>query len=222
MTFSKAIKDFEIVNPGKLLAKEIKNSRYHLPEGCQGGVCIDAGCNMGDFELKHGNRFDMYVCIDVLQQNLDLLKKNLEGKGIEYVALKRACFDKDDKLMNVYAHRLHDGTYNYFGNSASVGVCLHENADSQWGWHKEDVLDEVLSISLNTLIGIYGDIKCLKVDIEAAEHSFLFGKDLSKIEYITGEFHFNYKNPSEELVQHISETHKIIKRRGHIYTFKRK
>jgi len=222
MMYSKSIQDFEIINPDKLLAKEIKSSLYHLPGGCSGGICIDAGCNMGDFELKHRDRFDKYVCIDVLQQNLDLLEYYLKGKYISYDVFKRACFGDDDELMDVYAHRLQDGTYNYFGNNASVGVCLAENPDSRWGWHKEDVLDTVKSISIDRLVEMYGEIKCLKVDIEGAEYSFLFKKDLSKIEYLTGEFHFDYKNPNSDLVLHIRETHDIVKRRKHLYTFKRK
>ena len=48
-----------------------KEAKYSIPAECRGGICIDAGCNIGDFELNYGNRFDKYICFDVLEENVN-------------------------------------------------------------------------------------------------------------------------------------------------------
>ena len=48
-----------------------KEAKYSIPAECRGGICIDAGCNIGDFELNYGNRFDKYICFDVFQENVN-------------------------------------------------------------------------------------------------------------------------------------------------------
>ena len=49
---------------------------YKIPNECRGGLCVDAGCNIGDFEMNHANRFDKYVCFDVFEENITEAKNN--------------------------------------------------------------------------------------------------------------------------------------------------
>ena len=52
-----------------------KEAKYSIPAECRGGICIDAGCNIGDFELNYGNRFDKYICFDVFQENVKIFEE---------------------------------------------------------------------------------------------------------------------------------------------------
>jgi hypothetical protein len=61
----------------------------------------------------------------------------------------------------------------------------------------------------------------LKVDVEGSEYEFLLGKDLSKINYITGEFHFEQEK-KDELNDWISNTHNRFKTSGYPDYFKLK
>ena len=49
----------------------LNEANYSIPQHCRGGICVDAGTNIGDFPLKHGKRFDKYICYDVFQENVD-------------------------------------------------------------------------------------------------------------------------------------------------------
>jgi hypothetical protein len=94
------------------------------------------------------------------------------------------------------------------GNFSITGF-VYDNAD-QHGF-RGDEYEEVETISLETIIEKVGDIGLLKIDIEGAEVDALYEKDLSKINYITGEFHnFIGKENQSKLFAWISNTHNEI------------
>ena len=86
------------------------------------------------------------------------------------------------------------------------------NQTNNHGYRSEN-WEEVKTISLETLLAPYESIGLLKVDVEGAEFDFLYGKDLSKIKWITGEFHnwlFQYDDRGVELLEWIGTTHEEV------------
>ena len=93
----------------------------------------------------------------------------------------------------------------HFGNSGNIG-CIEFVGPQGEGWKPENVIDLIETISIDSIIEKYGNINLLKVDVEGSEYEFLLGKDLSKINYIVAEFHFEEEQKTE-LINWISNTH---------------
>jgi len=200
----------KVNNPKEWTKYITAEAKYFIPEECNGGLAIDCGCNVGAFVLNNHNKFDKFICFDILEENLEILKNNLLNKNINYECEKRACFSESNKSISVYAHSQSDGSVNYFGNSGNVGIKLFNNGDNKWGWNEENKIDEVKTITIEEILEKYSPVKLLKVDIEGSEYDFLMNKNLNKIEYIVGEMHFLESQQTKELIEYISKTHDII------------
>ena len=186
----------------------MNEAKYNLPDECRGGLCVDAGCNIGDFEMNHKNRFDKYVCFDVFQENIEECINNTKDLGIEIEVNKLAVWSESDKFINVLAYEPWDTkNLQHFGNSGNVGCIEYKGANGE-GWNVENTIDLVKTISIKSIVEQYGNINLLKVDVEGSEYEFLLGKDLSNINYIVGEFHFDDEK-KKELIEWIGKTHEI-------------
>ena len=214
------MKKIKIVEPDKWINFVKNEAQYHIPSECRGGIVIDCGCNIGDFEMNHQDKFDKFICYDVLEENIDLLNKNLKDKTINYIVEKRACHPTRDIMVPIYAHQMNGGL-NYFGNSGNVSTTLLSQFPNGGGngWFEENKIDEARSITIEEIVETYGKIKLLKFDIEGGEYEFLTDKDLTNFEYIVGELHFG-EDKILPLVDYITKTHDIISGSGHIYSFK--
>lgn len=204
-------KQISIVEKEKWKSFILEEPRYSIPDECRGGLCVDAGCNIGDFELNHKNRFDKYVCFDVFQENVDECIKNTNEAGLQNVEVfKLAVWNESDQDVDVMAYQpANFGPLNHFGNSGNVG-CIEGIGLQNEGWYKENTIDTVKSISIETIIEKYGTINLLKIDVEGSEHKFLLNKDLSKINYIVGEFHGHGELEPGMLENWIVKTHNKI------------
>jgi FkbM family methyltransferase len=186
----------------------MQEASYNLPDECRGGLCVDAGCNIGDFEMNHKNRFDKYVCFDVFEENITEAKNNIKDLGIDIEINKLAVWSESNKFINVMAYEPWDSkNLQHFGNSGNIGCIEFVGAQGE-GWKPENVIDLIETISIESIIEKYGTINLLKVDVEGSEYEFLLNKDLSKINYIVGEFHFEQEK-QKELVDWISKTHDV-------------
>lgn len=184
----------------------LEETNYVVHPNCFGGICVDAGCNIGDFEIKNKNRFDKYICFDVCEENVNQCIKNTSDLGIDVEVYKMAVWDVDDEYIDVMAYKKHNtSNLDYFGNSGNIG-CI-EAGDDYHGWSKDNVIDKVKTISIESIIKKYGRINLLKIDVEGSEYKFLLNKDLSQINYIVGEFHLGREN---ELISHICKTHRLV------------
>jgi FkbM family methyltransferase len=202
------MKNIKIDNKEQWKEFIMREASYTIPEECKGGLCVDAGCNIGDFEMNHKNRFDKYVCFDVFEENIIEATKNTKNLGVEIEINKLAVWSKSDTFINVLAYEPWDSkNIQHFGNSGNVG-CVEYIGDKGAGWKIENTIDFVQTISIDSIIEKYGNINLLKVDVEGSEYEFLLGKYLSKINYIVGEFHFEEEKKTE-LINWISNTHDV-------------
>ncbi len=197
----------------------LNEANYYIPDEIRGGTAVDLGCNIGDFELNNGTRFDKYICYDVLEENIQFLVKNLENKNLNYEVHKKAIHDTSNVLVPVYAHQNEQKETEVFGNSGNVGTILYDTGN--WGWHAYNKIDEVASVTIEEIVSTYGAITILKIDVEGAEYKGLLNKDLTAIKYIAGEFHFELELVNK-LVEFIKTTHNLILQDGNKYYFMRK
>jgi hypothetical protein len=95
-------------------------------------------------------------------------------------------------------------------NSGNFSITGFVNEHNKHGF-RGDEYEEVETISLETILEMVGTIGLLKIDIEGAEVDVLYQKDLSKVNYITGEFHnFIGKENQSKLFGWIGNTHTEI------------
>ncbi len=208
----------KINSPERYTQFVYNEAAYIIPSECKGGIAIDCGSNVGAFELRNKGRFDMYYCYEILKDNIDTMVHNLSGLGLNYKVENLACSGKKDTLIPIYAYFL-NGTTDFFGNSGNVGTVLTCEKGEQ-GLSADNKITEVPSVTIEQILEQHNKVKILKVDIEGAEYEFLEGKDLSKIEYIVGEIHFE-KERHASLIEHIKLTHKLIYYdNGFSYSFK--
>jgi FkbM family methyltransferase len=203
------MKKMEIISKDEWKNFIVGEARYDIPDECRGGICVDAGCNIGDFELNNTTRFDKYVCYDVFDKNIDECILNTSNLGIEIEIHKLAVWSESKRFINVYAYEsASNNSIEHFGNSGNVG-CIEIKFENGAGWKGENIIDSVETISIDSIIEKYGTINLLKIDVEGSEYEFLLGKDLSKINYIVGEIHFE-ADKQKELMDWISNTHESL------------
>ena len=202
------MKNIKIYNKDEWKDYITREAVYNLPEECTGGLCVDVGCNIGDFEMNHKDRFNKYVCFDIFQENVDECINNTKNLGVEIEVAKLAVWSESDKFINVLAYEPFDTKdLQHFGNSGNIG-CIEYTGPNGEGWKIENTIDLVQTISIDSIIEKYGTINLLKVDVEGSEYEFLLGKDLSKINYIVIELHFEIEKRNE-LIDWITKTHNL-------------
>jgi FkbM family methyltransferase len=167
---------------------------YKLP-GTPGGICVDVGSNVGGFASLTCNYFDAIHCIEPSLHCGRQAVRNLQSVGAD----------------NIYFYRYAVGAN--FGDK--VSLYKHKDGDSTAsttvpgsGEHSL-VGEEVTTISLERIktdIAKGEYIKYLKVDCEGSEYDFLYGKDLSKIGWLSLELH-NTLSPEKrrKLQKHIEK-----------------
>ena len=161
---------------------------------------VDMGCNVGGFSEAFNYRFHNILAIDAASYNVEQYKSRHSHKILhnavsstngEIVKLKKYMGDGEDDTNS--------------GNFSITGFVYENNKHGFRG----DEYEEVETISLETVLDMVGgNIGLLKIDIEGAEVDVLYSKDLSKINYITGEFHnFLGKENQTKLFDWIGNTH---------------
>jgi FkbM family methyltransferase len=164
---------------------------------------VDMGCNVGGFSEAFNYRFHNILAIDAASYNVEqyksrhshtILHKAVSSNDGDIVKLKKYMGDGDDDTNS--------------GNFSITGFVYENNKHGFRG----DEYEAVETISLETILEMVGgNIGLLKIDIEGAEVDVLCDKDLSKINYITGEFHnFIGKENQSKLFGWISNTHNEI------------
>ena len=198
----------------------LREATYDLPDECKGGLCIDAGTNIGDFPINFGNRFDKYVCYDVFDKNIEEAKLNTSELRLDIEIHKLAVWDESDIDITVMAYIPWDTKdTNHFGNSGNVG-CIEFEGERGEGWKEENSIGSVPTISLDRITDTYGEINLLKVDVEGSEYMFLQNKDLTKVNWIAMELHGDVEK-QEQLIEWINKTHTIVNEYDNIKIWKR-
>jgi FkbM family methyltransferase len=163
---------------------------------------VDAGCNVGGFSHAFSNKFHNILAIDASSYNVEQYQNTHK-----HTTLHRAFYSKDNEIVQLKKYMGDGDNDTSSGNFSITGFI---NPINQHGFRDEEY-EEVVSISLESIIEMVGDIGLLKIDIEGAEWDALYGKDLTRIKYIVGEFHnFLGIQKQNELFNWIGGTHEEI------------
>lgn len=141
---------------------------------------VDAGCNVGGFSAAWDSRFNNILAIDASSYNVEQYKSRHS-----HTILHNAVSSNDGEIVKLKKY-MGDGEDDTNSGNFSITGFVYEN--NKHGF-RGDEYEEVETISLESIIEKVGDVGLLKIDIEGAEYDALYEKDLSKINYITGEFH---------------------------------
>lgn len=163
---------------------------------------VDMGSNVGGFSQAFKNKFHNILAIEASSYNVEQYKKKHS-----HTILHKAAFSRDGEILKLKKYMGNGEDDTNSGNFSVTGFVSEVNKHGFRG----DEYEEVETICLDTIIDMVGGIALLKIDIEGAEHDVLYGKDLSRINYITGEFHnFLGQEKQKELFDWIHKTHEEI------------
>ena len=163
---------------------------------------VDMGCNVGGFSQAFNYRFHNILAIDASSYNIEQYKSRHSHQ-----ILHKAAYSKDGENVKLKKY-MGDGEDDTNSGNFSITGFVYEN--NKHGF-RGDEYEEVETISLESILEMVGDIGLLKIDIEGAEFDVLYQKDLSRINFITGEFHnFLGIERQTKLFNWIEQTHKTV------------
>tara|TARA_B110000503_G_C7063431_1_gene377681 strand:- start:434 stop:1102 length:669 start_codon:yes stop_codon:yes gene_type:complete len=153
----------------------------HLVDIDASEVVLDVGCNVGGFSEAWNYRFHNILAIDASSYNVELYKSRHSHQ-----ILHNAIYSTDDEIVKLKKY-MGDGDDDTNSGNFSISGFVYENNNHG---ASGDEFEEVETISLETIMKMVGgSVGLLKIDVEGAEVDAMLNKDLSKIKYITGEFH---------------------------------
>jgi FkbM family methyltransferase len=175
----------------------------HLVDIDSNEKVIDMGCNVGGFSQAFNYRFHNILAIDASSYNVEQYKSRHNNEIIH-----KAVYSKDGEIVKLKKYMGNGDDDTNSGNFSITGFVYENNKHGFRG----DEYEEVETISLESILDMVGgNIGLLKIDIEGAEVDVLCHKDLSKVNYITGEFHnFIGKENQSKLFGWIGNTHNEI------------
>ena len=171
-------------------------------------LVVDAGCNVGGFTQAFQYRFHNILAIDASSYNIEQYQSRHR-----FPTLHKALYSENGKVLQLKKY-MGDGDDDT--NSGNFSITGFVNESNKHGY-RDDEYEEVETINLEKIYEKLGDIGLLKIDIEGAEWDVLYKKDLSRIKYITGEFHnwlFQTDDRGVELLDWIRETHEELYSNG--------
>lgn len=160
------------------VAMELASDTYGLNriEFQDGDVVLDIGAHVGTFALYVKKRWPgvQVYSIEPSSVNFERLERNFELNGLDCAALKTAV-TADGRDLNLLHNRNNTG------------------GDTAFSKPNGRATETVRSTTLTKLLDVLGvdRVKLLKIDCEGAEHEVLKGFDLSRVDYLSGEFHEN-------------------------------
>lgn len=172
----------DLINDGYLDIRTTKAAKaYKVLQNYD--LAFDIGTNVGGFSNAYHNKFNKIIAIEAHPLTYDFAKKNLaKHKNIEVI--NKAVSNVSDEEINLYLHSS--------GDSGSTSMINLNNFNQE-----EDNVHKVKTISFNDLVNKYGVPQYIKIDCEGGEYNFLMNQDLSGIEFMAIELHYDFLTPSQ-------------------------
>lgn len=186
---------------------ELNSDDYNIKniEFKEGDIIIDIGGNIGMFSISLAKKFPFIkiYAFEPVKENYENFLKNIELNKIKdgIITVENVAVTKDRRdvsmitsINNTGFSRINDYYKNYL--------------------EPLNIVNNIQSITLEDIFNKYNIDKCkfLKIDCEGAEYEILYNanKDiLSKIEYLSGEFHLQQyddeKNTPIELYNYLNK-----------------
>jgi FkbM family methyltransferase len=170
---------------------------YPIPNGLSTKLAIDVGANIGGFSMAYFNSFDEIIYFEANPQTYKITESNT-NKYENVKGYNLAVSDKDDNTLTLMNHLNKDN------GSVTCSPSITDNGHEEWN----EVIGEVKTISLEGVFNLIENrtINFLKLDCENSEYEFLLNKDLSNIEHISMELHWQMgEEKYKELLDYLSK-----------------
>jgi FkbM family methyltransferase len=164
-----------------IVACELQSDCYGLGriDFKPGDVILDIGAHIGLFAVYAGLRFPEVLihAFEPFPDNCELLRENLKRNRVGNVRVHNLGVSGDGRLLEMATNPENSG-----GASCHSFTLTHRRTGM---------------IPSTTLDGVFDSLgidacKLLKIDCEGSEYEILFSTSaLPKVEYLSGEFHFN-------------------------------
>tara|TARA_R110000868_G_scaffold315517_1_gene576390 strand:+ start:390 stop:1022 length:633 start_codon:yes stop_codon:yes gene_type:complete len=183
---------------------------YIVPEELRGGVCLDIGANVGSFTCKYKDFFGLLHYYEPITDCFNVIKEKLEVSNnplTNVVGFNKACYSTSGQELEILLHINNDS------GSSAIKTNLTEQHEE---WKDGAVIQKVSTVSLEDVIKeIGGDIDYCKCDCETSEYYIFMDKDLSSINYIGMEIHWQMGQEYQlNLFKHFSKTHRFVMGHG--------
>jgi FkbM family methyltransferase len=168
---------------------------YKFPIDLKYDTCVDVGANVGDFVVRNSEKFKQIHFYEPFEPCFNIIKNKTE-KSKNVRGFNEAVYSMSGLILPLLKH---------LNSDAGSNALKQEGINAHWN----EEIQNTTTISLPDVLNrIGGKINYLKVDCETSEYVFLFDKDLSCIDAIGIELHWQmgevrYNN----LINHILKTH---------------
>jgi FkbM family methyltransferase len=174
---------------------------YIVPEEVRNGICIDIGANVGSFIKKYYEFFDKIYFYEPITECFNVCKKFADSLPTKIIGQNKAVWHTSNQKVVILSHRNNDS-----GSCAISSEILNDE------WSPNNSFQEIDTITLDDIYQQVGqNINYCKIDCETSEYHILLNKNLSKINYIGMELHYQIGlKRLTELVIHIQKTHTLV------------
>lgn len=169
---------------------------YIVPNNIETKIAVDIGGNIGGFSIAYQKTFDEIYLFEANKSTFNKMVENTKNfKNITSYNL--AVLDRSDLEIVLMNHSSKDD------GSVSCSPTI-TNGNPDWS----EVIGTVKTISIEGILNLIGNrrINFLKIDCENSEYEILLNKDLSMIDYISMEIHWQMGiEKYEELINYLSK-----------------
>lgn len=173
---------------------------YPIPSGIDKKLAIDVGANIGGFSTAYHNEFEKIIFFEANPNAFEIAKNNTKDfKNVEGYNL--AVSDESGKTLKLM---------NHFSKDLGSVSCSPSITDINVDW--DESIGEIQTTSLEDIFKMIGNqrINYLKLDCENSEYEILMNKDLSNIDYIAMELHWQMgEKKYNELLDYVSKFFKV-------------
>jgi len=168
---------------------------YQIPEDCKREVCVDIGANVGSFTSTYADQFEKIYFYEPYKPCFQIVSEKTSDKTNVY-GFNEAVYKEDGAIVSIVSHD---------NKHAGSNAIKTDSVNNHWN----EELHQIKTVSLPTVLSrAGGHINYLKCDCETSEYYFLYDQDLSNIDYIAIEIHWQMgKDKFDRLIEHISKTH---------------
>jgi FkbM family methyltransferase len=169
---------------------------YPVPNNIDKKIAIDIGANIGGFSTAYHNTFDKIIFFEANPTAYLIAKENTKNfNNIEGYNL--AVSDESGKVLKLM---------NHFSKDLGSVSCSPSITDINEDWVED--IGEIQTTSLEDIFKMINNqrINYLKLDCENSEYEILMNKDLSNIDYIAMELHWQMgEKKYKELLEYVSK-----------------
>jgi FkbM family methyltransferase len=169
---------------------------YPVPSNIDKKLAVDIGANIGGFSTAYNEDFEKIIFFEANPKAFEIAKNNTKNfKNVKGYNL--AVSDESGKTLKLM---------NHFSKDLGSVSCSPSITDVNEDWVEN--IGEIKTTSLEDIFKMIDNqrINYLKLDCENSEYEILMNKDLSNIDYIAMELHWQMgEKKYKELLEYVSK-----------------